>query len=79
VSIPRTEGEKTRFETTRLQAGPAENVVSTACPACGVRFVMLAHYQLTNNSPDVMPFWYLRCTVCGEERTGELKPPVYGT
>jgi hypothetical protein len=65
VSKPVTDAERAQADKTLLQAGPSENLVSTACPVCGVRFAMLARY--------VVSFWYLRCTECGAERTGEPK------
>ena len=65
MSLPRTQAEKDRFQQTRLYAGMTENVVSTACPSCAVRFAVLAN--LASNA------WHLRCTCCGWRGIGELK------
>jgi predicted RNA-binding Zn-ribbon protein involved in translation (DUF1610 family) len=76
MSVPKTEGEIAQCKHTELQAGPAENVVSTACPECGLRFAMLATFRVTDTGDD-MPHWRLRCVNCGAERMGLLTPPEY--
>jgi hypothetical protein len=65
MSQPKTPEEQARHDATASVAGPAENVVSTACPSCGVRFAMLATYKADG--------WHLRCTSCGQRAHGELK------
>ena len=70
MSQPKTEFERKQFALTADAAGPAENVVSTACPECGIRFAMLARYDAEG--------WHLRCTLCGTLATGELKGVSYG-
>lgn len=65
MSDPVTEEERLRCDLTGAGAGPAENIVSTACPACSTRFAMLARYNAEG--------WHLRCTACGWAGTGELK------
>ena len=65
VSEPRTGEEHLRAAQTQLAAGPAENLVSTACPGCGVRFAMLARLDAGG--------WHLRCTACRHTCDGELK------
>lgn len=65
MSAPRTAAERGQYARTARVAGPAENVVSTACPECGVRFAVLARYDAEG--------WHLRCTLCGVRFKGELK------
>jgi predicted RNA-binding Zn-ribbon protein involved in translation (DUF1610 family) len=65
MSQPRTVEEWKQQSATAAVAGPADNVVSTACPSCGVRFAMLASYSTRG--------WWLRCTLCGDAGYGELK------
>jgi hypothetical protein len=65
VSQPRTSQELADFAITEQLAGPAENVVSTQCPHCHIRFAMLATYSRAG--------WHLRCTRCSHQTTGELK------
>jgi predicted RNA-binding Zn-ribbon protein involved in translation (DUF1610 family) len=65
MSRPVTDAESEQEQRTAARAGPAENVVSTACPECDVRFAMLAQRCATG--------WHLRCTECGWAGTGELK------
>jgi predicted RNA-binding Zn-ribbon protein involved in translation (DUF1610 family) len=65
MSQPRTQEEFWQYEATTAVAGLADNVVSTACPSCGIRFAMLAAYKADG--------WHLRCTQCGERFHGELK------
>jgi hypothetical protein len=36
MSLPKTEEEKLRAQATQDRAGLAENLVSTACPGCGI-------------------------------------------
>lgn len=70
MSLPVTDEEKVSAQVTEDQAGPTENLVSTACPDCGKRFVLLAHYGVDG--------WTLRCTRCGLHTKGELKSvPVF--
>ena len=73
MSIPRTEDEIAQAKRTELQAGPAENVVSTACVNCGMRFATLATFRVWDCG-DGMPGWRLRCVNCGDTAAGELKP-----
>lgn len=66
MSQPRTEEEWAQHDATARAAGPAENVVSTACWSCGVRFAVLATLKHDG-------WWHLRCTQCGKRARGELK------
>lgn len=65
MSEPRTDFEKEQALLTLDAAGPAENLVSTACPGCNIRFAMVAKYDAEG--------WHLRCTLCGYRCEGELK------
>jgi predicted RNA-binding Zn-ribbon protein involved in translation (DUF1610 family) len=65
MSLPAGDAEWRRYNQTAALAGPAENIVSTACPDCGVRFVMLATLRADG--------WFLRCANCDARRMGELK------
>lgn len=65
MSLPVTAAERAQFLETQGQARPAENVVSTACPQCGVRFALVAHLDAGG--------WNLRCTLCGYSGKGSLK------
>lgn len=65
MSAPKTDEEIRQSIETQCDAGPAENVVSTACPACGVRFAMVAKFDWDS--------WHLRCTLCGHQCKGKLK------
>jgi hypothetical protein len=76
MSLPKTDAERAQHDMTAAQAGPAENVVSTACAECDTRFACLAEFRVWNTG-DEMPGWRLRCTVCGHVGMGELKPVVY--
>ena len=73
MSAPRTPEEWERFEQTQAHAGPAENVVSTACGNCGVRFASLAQFKCWD-AGETNPYWKLRCVLCGHTSRGELKP-----
>lgn len=66
MSLPRTNEEEAQFERTWAQAGPTENLVSTACPACYARFALLGTYRKEG--------WLLRCVNCGHRCRGGLKP-----
>lgn len=70
MSAPRTEEERFQAEITLQHASLAENLVSTACPGCGVRFAMLAKWQRDENE---VPAWFLRCVRCGHQCKGETK------
>jgi len=59
-------------------AGPAENVVSTACTHCNRRFTQLAEFKCWD-AGDTNPYWKLRCTHCGHRSNGSLKPIVHET
>lgn len=74
MSAPKTLAEWAQHDMTQLQAGQAENVVSTACGQCDTRFAQLASYKCWDAGGQ--PYWKLRCTVCGHVGRGELKPPV---
>jgi len=65
MSEPRPGSEQERAELTLAQAGPAENLVSTGCPECKVRFAMLAALGAED--------WLLRCVNCGWWGRGNLK------
>jgi hypothetical protein len=66
VSLPATSEEWKRFKITEAcKRQETENVVSTACPECNLRFVMLAHLDAGG--------WSLRCVSCGWSGNGELK------
>lgn len=65
MSRPVTTAERDQEQLTATCAGLAENVVSTACPSCEVRFALLASYDAAG--------WHLRCTLCFWTGTGELK------
>lgn len=65
MSLPETAEEREQYDAAEAVAGPAENVVSTACPVCGVRFALLARYKYDG--------WHLRCVPCGYQTKGELK------
>lgn len=65
MSLPQSNAEWARFNATARYAGPAENIVSTACPDCGTRFAMLAELKADG--------WHLRCTECDARAMGELK------
>ena len=65
MSEPRTASEREQAEQTLAMAGQSENLVSTACPACGTRFAMLAKFYADAQ--------LLRCTVCGWHGHGQLK------
>ncbi len=65
MSRPETRAEIAQFRRTQQAADLDENVVSTACPACLVRFTMVARFTLAG--------WHLRCTRCGHQVKGELK------
>lgn len=71
MSRPVTQEERSQERETQAMAGPTDNVVSTACPRCHTRFATLAHYARDENG---VPTWFLRCTVCGNRATGDLKP-----
>jgi hypothetical protein len=71
VSQPKTGAEQEQHDATAAVAGMSENVVSTECPECHVRFAMLAHYGHHDDSGT--PGWLLRCTLCGHLTGGELK------
>jgi ribosomal protein S27E len=68
MSRPVTDAEREQDQRTNQAAGPAENVVSTACPGCEVRFACLVTYDRAG--------WHLRCTLCGWVGMGELKTQV---
>ena len=70
MSRPVTAAEWLQFGRTEQAAGPAENVVSTECPVCRVRFAMVAKYERDASGK---PVWNLRCTRCGHHVNGELK------
>ena len=70
MSLPVTAEEKARHDATASAAGPADNVVSTACPQCHTRFAMLAKFKADG--------WHMRCTVCGGSFRGELKTTTPG-
>jgi hypothetical protein len=65
MSLPETNKEIAQLHHTRQAAGPAENVVSTACPGCQTRFALVAALDQAG--------WHLRCTACGYHGDGELK------
>jgi hypothetical protein len=65
MGLPVTDQERKQACLTQQCAGPTENLVSTACPACNVRFALLVHFY-----SDVHK---LRCTICGWTGNGELK------
>lgn len=65
MSLPATSEEWKWFTVTKSCAKGAENVISTACPECNVRFVMLAYLSALG--------WSLRCVRCGWTGSGELK------
>jgi predicted RNA-binding Zn-ribbon protein involved in translation (DUF1610 family) len=71
MSRPVTDAERAQEARTLQAAGPADNVVSTACPECGTRFAVVAKYARTDAYPDGT--WNLRCTLCAWRGTGELK------
>lgn len=70
MSLPVGDAEWARYNKTADQAGPAENIVSTACPDCGTRFAMLAKFRASADGP---PQWRLRCVNCGSSYEGDLK------
>lgn len=70
MSEPVTPQEVAQAQLTLMAAGPSENLVSSACPGCQQRFVILASYGLDS---DGEPTWFLRCTHCPFEGEGELK------
>ena len=74
MSLPKTEDELAQAQRAETQAGPAENLVSTACPECGARFAMLATFRVWDCGDD-MPHWRVRCVNCGAERMGLLQQP----
>jgi hypothetical protein len=76
MSAPRTPEEWDRHNVTLTFAGPAENVVSTACENCEQRFVQLAEFKCWD-AGDTNPYWKLRCTSCGHRCNGSLKPIVH--
>jgi|HubBroStandDraft_2_1064218.scaffolds.fasta_scaffold1981209_2 hypothetical protein len=76
MSAPRTEEEWARHNSTQDQAGPAENVVSTACENCELRFTQLAEFKCWD-AGDTNPYWKLRCVNCGNSSKGVLKPLVH--
>ena len=65
MSLPVTQEERDQLAATQAVAGFTDNVVSTACPNCGVRFAVLA--KLSSDG------WRLRCTLCGCTPRGELR------
>lgn len=65
MSLPKTDEEVAQFYQSKQAAGPGENVVSTACPACQVRFAVVAKFTRAG--------WHLRCTRCSRNGKGELK------
>jgi DNA-directed RNA polymerase subunit M/transcription elongation factor TFIIS len=75
VSLPASDAERNRYRKTEEQAGPAENVASTACPQCGTRFVLLARFRIIDPAHEEPPVWMLRCVNCGYAARGELKIP----
>jgi hypothetical protein len=76
MSAPRTPEEWARHDATQRCAGPAENVVSTACPECGIRFACLAQFKCWD-AGDTQPYWKLRCVLCLHTFAGSLKPIVH--
>lgn len=66
MSLPKNGAEWAQASKTQGCASMTENLVSTACPRCGVRFALLAHYYAN--------CWMLRCVECLWNGPGELKP-----
>ena len=69
MSEPKTQGELRQAALTMGAAGPTENLVSTECPVCHIRFAMVARLA----GSETGPAWKLRCTMCGAQRDGELE------
>lgn len=65
MSLPVTDEERRQAAETTSCAGLTENLVSTACPACAVRFALLGKLDAAG--------WHLRCTCCDWTGNGELK------
>ena len=70
VAVPATDAEREQEAATLRVAGRTENVVSTACPQCGVRFAVLATWGC---SEEGKAGWQLRCTLCPWRGKGSLK------
>ena len=65
MSLPQTDQERAQYRAANAASGLTENVVSTACPGCRVRFALVAKFSAGG--------WRLRCTSCGWTGEGELK------
>lgn len=65
MSLPKNDLERAQMDKTLSLRIGCENVVSTACPECGVRFALLVIHRAG--------VWLLRCVECGWLGDGEPK------